>query len=383
MQYPTGVSQRTWAASASEVITASLLRANVTAPLWLITSPPMAILAQQLTANSIPSGSRNTVNILDTEILDSNGGHSDSVNNFRYYVPVTGWWLVRATIPFSAATTNSNFSFMAGITGNHSGTGTNFDGARHSGPPSASAVVIPSAAELLPLTAASPVITGDFVTMYAFQDTGSSVLLGIGGGGFPWLATRWAGVQGGTAGLPVPSPAAFSDLTAISGTFLNSNVRDTINFLAFPPMARLSNQGGSQTVPNNSETAITWNTATVLGVNSDNYGGWSSGTNPTRYTFPVAGRYWVHGQAAFGASSAATWQVSLRVNGSSATEWFGGRVNGPGTSTAGTTLIAERYLRVNAGDYVEVMAFQNSGAGSAMAVTSPTTSKLIVLWRGA
>lgn len=387
MQYPTGVSQRTWSLTASEVITASRLRANVTAPLWLITSPPMAILAQQASPMSMASGSRTTINPLDTEILDTGGGHSDAVNSFRFFIPTTGWWLFRGAIPYTGATTNNNFSFLAGLQGNQGGTGTNYDGARHAGPPSASAVVMPGFAELLPCTAANPVTSGDEVQMYGFQDTGGSVVTPANAavGVFPWMSARWSGVLGGTAGLSVPSPSAFADVTEITGAFMNSNVRDSVNYLAFPPMARLSNAGASQSIPSGADTAVTWNSANLnpsgTPVNSDNYGGWSSGTNPSRYTFQRAGRYYAWGQVAFATSNTGQWQAGLRVNGT--TTWYGTRTSAPGTSTAGMILTAERMLRVSVNDYVEVVGTQTTGGSISLATTAPTYSKLIVIWRGA
>lgn len=384
MQFPTGVSQRTWSATASEPITSGLLRANVTAPLWMITSPPMAILAQQLSAQSMPSGTRTTVQPLDTEYLDTGGGHSDAVNTFRFYVPASGWWLVRGAVPYAAATSNNNSSFGAGIQLIPAGSSpVNYDGARHSGPPSTTAVPMPAFTELLPCNA-----SGDELQMYGFQDTGGSVVLVAGAtvGVFPWLAARWAGVLGGTAALPVPSPASFNDATEITGAFMNANVRDTVNFLAFPPMARLANAGASQSIPSGTDTAVTWNTATInptgsSPVNSDNYGGWSSGTNPSRYTFKRAGRYYCWGQVAFAASNAGQWQCGLRVNGS--TTWYGTRTSAAGTSSAGMIITAERYLRVSSGDYVEVTGSQSTGSGVSLATTAPAYSKLIVLWRGA
>lgn len=336
---------------------------------------------------SMASGSRITVNPLDTEILDTGGGHSDATNSFRFFVPTTGWWLFRGAIPYPGAATNSNFSFLAGIQGNQGGTATNYDGARHAGPPSASAVVMPGFAELLPMTAASPVTSGDEVQMYGFQDTGGGVTLPANAavGVFPWMSARWSGVLGGTAGLSVPSPAAFADVTAISGAFMNSNVRDTVNYLAFPPMARLSNAGASQSIPSGADTAVTWATASINpgtgSVNSDNYGGWSNVTNPSRYTFQRAGRYYVWGQVAFATSNTGQWQAGLRVNGT--TTWYGTRTSAPGTSTAGMILTAERMLRVSANDYVEVVGAQTTGGSISLATTAPAYSKMIVLWRGA
>lgn len=383
VQYPSGVSQRTWSPSASEVITASLLRQNVTAPLWLVTSPTMVILAQQQSAGTFGSGSYGTVGPIDTEIVDTGGGHSDVTSPGRYYVTISGWWLLRGTIPFAGAATNSQFSFGAGFLASHSGTSTAYHGGRHGGAASATAVVMPAACELLPLNSASPVTSGDWFQLQGFQDTGGTINLGVnvGVGVFTWFGGRWCGVQGGTAGLSVPSPASFADNTQITGAFMNSNVRDTVNFLAFPPMARLANSGGTQTVATGTDTAVTMQTATVTTVNSDNYSGWSSGTNPTRYTVQRAGRYWVYGQVAFAHATGGIWSAGLRVNGTG-TVWRSTRVTPPSTSTQGMILPIEMYLRLNAGDYVELIAAQSSGGTVSLATGGSDYSKLMLLWRG-
>jgi hypothetical protein len=382
MQYPSGVSQRTWSATAPEVITAGLLRQNVTAPLWLISSPPMAILAQQVTPTSISSGAYLTVNPLDTEILDTGMGHSDAVNPFRCYAGTSGWWLIRGAVPFAAATTNTAWSFGAGLLASHSGTSTAYAGARHPGPSSATAAAMPAVAELLPLAAKSPVTSGDFFQLQGFQDTGSpvSTLIGTSAGVFPWIAGRWCGTLTGTAPLPVPPLVPFSDATEITGAFMNTNVRDAVNFLSFPPMCRLSNQGGSaQSAVNGTSTAVQFAGSAITGLTSDNYGGWSAG-NPTRYTFPVAGRWYVAGQAAFASSNSGICQSGLRVNGGT-TSW-GTKAAAPATSTAGVIAASEQYLRVSAGDYVQLIAFQSSGGSLSLTTSPPSYSKLIALWTG-
>jgi hypothetical protein len=381
VQYPAGVSQRTWSLTASEVITAGRLRANVTAPLWLISSPPMAILAQQLSASTLSSGSYLTVNPLDTEILDTGGGHSDSANPFRCYIPTTGWWLIRGAVPFTAATSNSQFSFGAGLFIGHE-TSIAYYGGRHPGPASSSGAVMPNVADLFPLNSASPITSGDWFQVQGFQDTGSplAVAISAGAGVFPWTAARWCGTQTGTAGLPLPSPAAFSDVTEITGAFMNANLRDTVNFLAFPPMARLSNGGASQSISNTTDSPVNWASSTVTSLNSDNYGGWSG--SGSRWHAPVNGRYYLAGQVAWATASGGQFSAGLRVNGGG-TVWRGTRATPPTTSTQGLITTVEQTLRMSAGDYVEVIAAQSTGGTVALNTSAPAYSKLIALWRGA
>jgi hypothetical protein len=347
-----------------------------------MSSPQLFIGSQQITAASVPV---NTVTVLtmDTESVDTGGGHSDTSNPSRFYVPVTGWWLVRGCVAYVAGSTFNGFSFVAGFGCGQSSTVTDYEGGKSGG--SASKFVIQNAAELLYCTTASPITNSDYLQLYAFQNAASTVNTQIGGSAFPWMSARWVATGPGTGGLSVPANPSYSDTTEITGAFLNANMRDAVNYLSYPPMARLSGLGGSQSIASSTfpaGTAVTFATATmpVSGGNSDNYSGWSSGTNPTRYTFARAGRYFCYGQVSFAASTSGQYAAGLRVNGG--TTIWGTRVNASTTTSVGTCPVAEQYIRVNAGDYVELIGSQNSGSSVALVTVAPSYSKLLVIWEG-
>lgn len=383
--YPTGISQRTWSTAVSEPITATLLRQNVTSPVWLLSSPPAAILAQQVTALSVPSATLTSV-YMDTEILDTTGGHSFTSDPARWFAAVTGWYLIRGVVPYVNAGNNNQYRFNCSfqVFTAAGSVLSSADGGCHGG--SSGDFVMPNGAELAVLNAPSTVITNnDYVRMYAYQDTGAARSLAINtpAGVFPAMFARWVGTATGFT-KPVPSPATWPDTTQITGAIMNAQVRDTIQFLSFPPMARLTATStqpiGSQTFP--AGTAVTFGSASAFGTSasSDNYGGWSSGTNPSRYTFQRAGRYYAYGQAAYAQANAGAFAAGLRVNGGT-TQW-GTRVEAPSLSTNPIVVNCEQYLRANAGDYAELIASQNSGASVSTTANSSTTSKLIVLWEG-
>lgn len=111
----------------------------------------------------------------------------------------------------------------------------------------------------------------------------------------------------------------------------------------------------------------------------DNYGGFTTGA-AAKYTIPVAGRYLIAGQITFAASStAATYACGLQVNGT--TLYYGGIVRFAGTSLAGGASITKR-LRLNAGDTVQLVAVQQSGAALAYNATASNQTRLLAVWEG-
>jgi hypothetical protein len=145
-------------------------------------------------------------------------------------------------------------------------------------------------------------------------------------------------------------------------------VRDAINFLANKPMAVVY-QGSAQSFTSSSGAAVTFDSTTT-----DTYGGHSNSTNNSRYTAQVTGWYWVVGTVTWANVAGGNRNVSINKNGSGVPQ-FGTAV------PAASSLVfpagqATALVQLNAGDYVEVVAYQDSGGavsthanGSSMAVT--------------
>ncbi|MEU5426827.1 hypothetical protein AB0H73_14655 [Streptomyces olivoreticuli] len=86
-----------------QFITGALWNAQVKALNDYLTAPPV-FSGYQTTAQSI-SNATFTSFTLDTEVVDSDGGHSTSTNTSRYIATVAGTYLVVGTAGWSGATT--------------------------------------------------------------------------------------------------------------------------------------------------------------------------------------------------------------------------------------------------------------------------------------
>lgn len=129
------------------------------------------------------------------------------------------------------------------------------------------------------------------------------------------------------------------------------------NMLLWTSPAVLCVSASSQTINNNTETAITFDAADVF--DTDNMHNPSS--NPSRITIQTAGAYLFIGSGTWASGSGSgTRQLYLRVNGTSTI--VGSYVlfrqstttDAPGLITAGVALLS-------AGQYVELIAYQDSG----------------------
>lgn len=151
------------------------------------------------------------------------------------------------------------------------------------------------------------------------------------------------------ATVPVPRTWTVGEL--LTAAKMNTDVRDGLNFLLAPPLAALT-KNANQAYTSGSFTGITWPTENV-----DRDGGHSTSTNTNRYTAQTAGYYTMHVFANWTLESASGYRrVLFRTNGTT----FGHQDSRPGLATVNMShLSGIAFLSV--GDYVEVMADQNSG----------------------
>jgi hypothetical protein len=110
-------------------------------------------------------------------------------------------------------------------------------------------------------------------------------------------------------------------------------------------------------------TTIQTGATAVLPFNATdfNVGGVYDSTKPSRMTAPIAGRYLVTASARWTANAAGRRTIALEVNGTAAQI---ARTNVSAFSSTGTLApeqTAQTVYKLNAGDYVEVWAYQDSG----------------------
>lgn len=185
-------------------------------------------------------------------------------------------------------------------------------------------------------------------------------LVGAPPGAAGWVAVNAVAV----GGAPAPSTATYVTTTNETATLPDSvTLATALESTAIAAMVTLALT--DHAIPNATATAVPFDT-----VVTDPTGLWSV-ANPTRLTAPVAGQYLV--AASLFWQSAATGECLLRIqkNGVS-TDLYGSSSipNVAGTSAATSTTVI---IAMAAGDYVEAIAFQNSGAGLNVQGATPAT----------
>lgn len=136
---------------------------------------------------------------------------------------------------------------------------------------------------------------------------------------------------------------------------MNTTIRDVENFLLAPPILEITSVT-NQSIANNSLVALTFDTETVDSSNMH-----STSVNPSRATAVYPGWYSTGGNASFVANATGRRGSAIAVN---ATTLASSSSIGPCTA-AGTWSGAVRHkiAFLNAGDYLEIQAYQDSGAG--------------------
>lgn len=175
--------------------------------------------------------------------------------------------------------------------------------------------------------------------------TTSAVYLGIQSSTNPAINTPTDGDVVATTGNVI----SFYFKIPISGWASNVLVSQDSDTRAVAVTAKLV--AASQSIPDATNTVIVFDTA-----NFDTHAAYSTSTG--RFTAPVAGIYKVHAAARFATNGTGERLIYLRVNGSaSVTELEQDLANG----SFPIRINGAMDVKLNAGDYVEILAYQNSG----------------------
>jgi hypothetical protein len=365
-------SPRTWA---SGPILAPSLRADVSDAVAFLTYRPLGIFANQ-SGTSFNNGADNSLSC-PVEFYDNWNGHNGASPS-QYFAQAPGWYLCKSIVPFvySGAT---QFMFRAGFVGVTGGV----NSGAIAGPLQENASThfpAPVCCDLIEQTVTGPIGgTGDYIQPTAFNGTTGAIALQNTTNTYPYFSVRWVALNTGTTGLPVPAnPAWVSPPSFVTSAFLNANIRDTIRFLLYPPIAKAIYTPGSATLPSSTFPAGTVINLTTVTV--DNYGGITTGASGG-YTAPVTGNYFVYGQFNLGANSAGgSYGAGLSVAGGT-TMW--GDVVAKSADTAGAGASVGRRLRLTAGQQVQLIGTQNTGAAIAYDGAAVGQTRLIAVWEGA
>lgn len=152
--------------------------------------------------------------------------------------------------------------------------------------------------------------------------------------------------------MVIPVEITWTTGQVVTAAQLNANLRDAVNFLLNPPSCELR-QTVVQSIGGSGNTLL-FDTEDL-----DNDGMHSTVTNTTRATSATTGRYavsWASTWAANATGRKGGWLIvnGVNVNASSAVV--------PSSAATGTSVPGRsRNIFLNAGDYAEVFAYQESG----------------------
>lgn len=366
---------RTW--SGSDLITVPRLRADVANAIAFLRQRPWFV-GQDSNGGSVPAGTDGSIGC-NIELADTWNGHvaisGGGANTSQYWAPVPGWYLCRTAVPWNYTSTTA-----AAMAGSLSGT----TGGTAWGPGRGPLVLcgsgfapVTQCADLVEMTLAGPPGGGgDFVNFQALQTSSGPVSLSTASVQLPTCSARWACATSGTQPLPVPPLAAVP--SPITHAWLNSNVRDTIAQLVYPPICKVV-YNGSTSLP--SQTYPAGTTVPLGSVSVDNYGGYSTSTS--KYTAPLSGRYYVYGQVNLTNSTATTgYGCGISVSGGT-TMWGDVVYFDPGGASLLGGCCVSRRVRLTAGQTIALIANQGSGASIGYNGATGNQSRMIIAWEGA
>lgn len=158
----------------------------------------------------------------------------------------------------------------------------------------------------------------------------------------------------------------------VTAAHFNTNIRDVFNFLLAPPIAELR-QASAQSIPNNTHTAVTFDSEDV-----DSAGGHSLVTNTSRYTFQYPGWYELAGGHSFATDAVGARGSYWAKNGTA--------VNGSNTvlpTVSGLSWCGPARTKQvfgNVSDYAELFVYQGRGSALNTSVTAQEMPHASIRW---
>lgn len=171
--------------------------------------------------------------------------------------------------------------------------------------------------------------------------------------------------------MPYTTPAAQSS-GAVAPSSWAATVKAALDYLANPPACRVYHNA-NQTIATTSNVALAFNSERF---DTDSMHSTSSLTS--RITFNTAGLYLVTGQMVWVAAAAGNRQAGIRLNGTT----FIGVVLEPAAGGDTPALVVSTLYKFAVGDYVELMAFQNSGGNLDVQVNANYSPEFSAVWVG-
>lgn len=187
--------------------------------------------------------------------------------------------------------------------------------------------------------------------------TGATGAAGSAGPQGPAGATGSKGDTGNTGPQGPAGPAGPAGTTGATGTTGSTGPTGPAGADAVVTAVRVRSDL-AQSIPNNADTAVLWNTEQY-----DDASYHSTATNTARFTVAADGRYDLLAQVAFVANATGARHIGIRKNGS---EVVDRQINATISGSSLPVRVSMAGLALVAGDYLEVICWQNSGGALAL-----------------
>jgi hypothetical protein len=159
----------------------------------------------------------------------------------------------------------------------------------------------------------------------------------------------------------------------VLASYFNTYLNGPIGFLLAPPILKIR-QTAAQSIPNNAATALNFDTEDADSSNMH-----STVTNTSRATAVYPGWVWASGNYSAATNATGVRTLAWSINGTPQ--------NGLGSDFTGVTAATTARLGavgglwfLNVGDYLELLAFQNSGGALNTAVAGQEQSSMSLHW---
>lgn len=170
----------------------------------------------------------------------------------------------------------------------------------------------------------------------------------------------------------IPSVPLHIPSDVISPTDYNTYAAPSHAFLSTPPIF-FGYQTATQLLANNATVPLNLDSELV-----DSDGGHNPTVNPSRYTAQIPGWYAACGVVSFAANTHGIRLAYVQRNGNFPTGSFGEYL----ACASGITSVPVnvQLVQLNVNDYIELVAFQNSGSSINTSVTTQSSSSMSVWW---
>lgn len=177
--------------------------------------------------------------------------------------------------------------------------------------------------------------------------------------------------------MPAPIPRTWTTNEIVTATHLNTEIRDTQNYLLRPPGVR-AQRTTTQSLTSGTAAAVIFNAADQWDYDAMH----DPAVNPSRITINTAGNYLLVSSLEFAAQTTAAGirQVYWRLNGGTV---IGGVETQPMTSAFNSLPVAvssSAIARLVVGDYVELMALQTSGGSLNINASTDYSARAALQW---